>query len=64
MRPGGCGQVSGKKAAAAAKGGGAVGATYRYTHNGRQIRVYDRIDTRLMFSDMEAKLEALAKKQN
>ena len=38
--------------------------TYRYTHNGRQIRVYDRIDTRLMFSDMEAKLEALAKKQN
>ena len=37
--------------------------SYRYTHNGRQIRVYDRIDTRLMFSDMEAKLEALTKKQ-
>ena len=35
--------------------------TYRYTHEGRQIRVYDRIDTRLMFSDMEAKLELFAK---
>ncbi|MBR1941323.1 MAG: nucleoside hydrolase [Bacteroidaceae bacterium] len=37
--------------------------TYRYTHEGRQIRVYDRIDTRLMFSDMEAKIEAFSKKQ-
>ena len=36
--------------------------TYRYNHNGRQIRVYDRIDTRLMFSDMEAKLELHAAK--
>ena len=35
--------------------------TYRYTHEGRQIRVYDRIDTRLMFSDMEAKIESFAK---
>ena len=30
--------------------------TYRYNHNGRQIRVYTHIDTRLMFADMEAKL--------
>ena len=37
--------------------------SYRYTHAGRQIRVYDRIDTRLMFSDMEAKIEAFSKKQ-
>ena len=37
--------------------------SYRYNHNGRRIRVYDRIDTRLMFADMEAKLELLAKKQ-
>ena len=35
--------------------------TYRYHHEGRQIRVYDRIDTRLMFADMEAKLQLLAK---
>ena len=37
--------------------------SYRFTHGGRQIRVYDRIDTRLMFSDMEAKIEAFSKKQ-
>ena len=37
--------------------------SYRYNHNGRRIRVYDRIDTRLMFADMEAKLELFAKKQ-
>ena len=37
--------------------------SYRYNHNGRLIRVYDRIDTRLMFADMEAKLELWAKKQ-
>ena len=38
--------------------------SYRYTHEGRQIRVYDRIDTRLMFGDMEAKIEAFSKKQH
>ena len=37
--------------------------SYRYNHEGRQIRVYDRIDTRLMFADMEAKLALFAKKQ-
>lgn len=37
--------------------------SYRYNHEGRQIRVYDRIDTRLMFADMEAKLELFAKEQ-
>lgn len=37
--------------------------SFRYNHNGRSIRVYDRIDTRLMFADMEAKLELFAKKQ-
>jgi hypothetical protein len=37
--------------------------SYRYNHNGRSIRVYDRIDTRLMFADMEAKLALFAKKQ-
>ena len=37
--------------------------SYRYNHNGRRIRVYDRIDTRLMFADMEAKLELFAKEQ-
>ncbi|MBQ6747202.1 MAG: nucleoside hydrolase [Bacteroidaceae bacterium] len=35
--------------------------TYRYNHAGRQIRVYDRIDTRLMFADMEAKLQLFAR---
>ena len=38
--------------------------SYRYNHEGRQIRVYDRIDTRLMFADMEAKLQLFANKQN
>jgi len=38
--------------------------SYRYNHNGRPIRVYDRIDTRLMFADMEAKLELWAKKRH
>ena len=37
--------------------------SYRYNHEGRQIRVYDRIDTRLMFADMEAKLQLFANKQ-
>jgi len=37
--------------------------SYRYNHAGRQIRVYDRIDTRLMFADMEAKLALFARKQ-
>lgn len=37
--------------------------SYRYNHSGRLIRVYDRIDTRLMFADMEAKLELWAKKR-
>ena len=37
--------------------------TYRYNHAGRQIRVYDRIDTRLMFADMEAKLQAFANRR-
>lgn len=37
--------------------------SYRYNHNGRRIRVYDRIDTRMMFADMEAKLELFSKKQ-
>ena len=37
--------------------------SYRYNHEGRQIRVYTHIDTRLMFSDLEAKLEMFAKKQ-
>ena len=36
--------------------------SYRYNHTGRSIRVYDRIDTRLMFADMEAKLELLSRK--
>lgn len=31
--------------------------TYRYNPIGRNIRVYDRIDTRLMFGDMLAKLK-------
>ena len=35
--------------------------TYRYNHAGRKIRVYDRIDTRLMFADMEAKLQLFAR---
>lgn len=37
--------------------------SYRYNHGGRQIRVYDRIDTRLMFADMEAKLQLFANKR-
>lgn len=37
--------------------------SYRYNHSGRQIRVYDRIDTRLMFADMEAKLQLFANKR-
>ena len=37
--------------------------SYRYNHSGRQIRVYDRIDTRMMFADMEAKLAVFAKKK-
>lgn len=37
--------------------------SYRYNHEGRQIRVYDRIDTRLMFADMEAKLQLFANRQ-
>ena len=35
--------------------------TYRYNHSGRQIRVYTHIDTRLMFADMEAKLQLFAR---
>ena len=34
--------------------------SYRYNHNGRPIRVYTRVDTRLMFGDMEAKLKLFA----
>ena len=37
--------------------------SYRYNHGGRQIRVYDRIDTRMMFADMEAKLQLFANKR-
>lgn len=37
--------------------------SYRYNYGGRQIRVYDRIDTRLMFADMEAKLQLFANKR-
>ena len=37
--------------------------TYRYRHDGRPIRVYTQVDTRLMFGDMVAKLKLLAKTQ-
>lgn len=33
--------------------------SYRYNHQGRNIRVYTRVDTRLMFSDFEAKLKLM-----
>ena len=34
----------------------AADGTYRYQPNGRPIRIYSRLDVRLMFADMEAKL--------
>lgn len=36
--------------------------SYRFNHSGRLIRVYTHIDTRLMFADMEAKLQLHAEK--
>lgn len=39
----------------------AADGTYRYRPDGRPIRVYDRIDVRLMFADMVAKLRMAAK---
>ena len=38
----------------------AVDGTYRYQPNGRPIRIYSRLDVRLMFADMEAKLRMVA----
>ena len=38
----------------------AADGTYRYRHDGRPIRVYSRIDVRLMFADMVAKLKLAA----
>lgn len=35
---------------------------YRYNHQGRNIRVYTRIDTRLLFEDFNAKLAMFARK--
>lgn len=34
--------------------------SYRYNHDGRSIRVYTRVDTRLLFEDFNAKLAAAA----
>ena len=36
---------------------------YLYNHRGRNIRVYTRVDTRLMFADFEAKLKLLAEEE-
>ena len=35
--------------------------SYAFNHNGREIRVYTHVDTRLMFGDLEAKMQLLGK---
>lgn len=56
--PASCGYTVRQAPAIAADG------SYRYDPNGRPIRVYDRLDTRLMFRDFEAKLKLFTQRDN
>lgn len=56
--PASCGYTVRQAPAIAADG------SYRYDSNGRPIRVYDRLDTRLMFRDFESKLKLFTQKNN